>query len=62
MAQAQRVAESARDVTVAERTDSPGEWGVEAVEYEDGTVEMALFSGPGAEKRARAYAAWQYGR
>ncbi len=33
------------------------EWRVEAIDYEnDGEVYLAIFSGPGAEKRAKEYA------
>ncbi len=43
---------------VAERKDSPGSWGVEAIDdgTGDGSVMMAIFSGPGARDRAEEYA------
>jgi hypothetical protein len=42
-----------------DRTGLP-EWRVEAF-YEDGAVEVAIFAGPSAESRARAYAVREYG-
>ena len=37
------------------------EWRVEAIDTDgDGSCEVSLFSGPGAEARARAYAAWRH--
>ena len=40
---------------VSERKDTPGSWGVEAIDAE-GAVYMAIFSGPQARARAIAYA------
>lgn len=39
---------------LSERKNAPGEWGVEAI-GSDGEIYMAIFSGPEAEERARAY-------
>lgn len=36
------------------------EWRVEAIDYEnDGECYVTIFSGPKAQQRAKAYAAWQ---
>ena len=43
------------DAEVVERVDTPGSWGVEAID-EEGSVYMAIFSGPGAKERALEYA------
>ncbi len=44
------------------RTTVPTTWSVEAFDSaDDGTTEMAQFSGPRAEQRAREYAMWKYG-
>ena len=44
-------------IEVSERRDTPGAWGVEAVNVDgDGEIYMAVFSGPDAERRARDYA------
>lgn len=43
-----------------DKTGIPDEWRVEAF-YEDGSVEVTIFSGPRAEQRARAYAEREYG-
>lgn len=43
---------------IAESRQYPGHWHVEAVR-EDGSVEVAIFSGPGAEKRAKDYRNWR---
>jgi hypothetical protein len=44
------------------RTSLPITWSVEAFDpADDGTTEMAQFSGPRAEQRAREYAIWKYG-
>ena len=39
---------------------TPGDWRVER-EGEDGTIEVAIFSGPNARERAIRYADRQYG-
>ena len=41
---------------VSERKDTPGSWGVEQF-TDDGACMLAVFSGPEAESRSRAYAA-----
>ena len=44
-------------VEVVERQDSPGSWGVEAINVDgDGEIYMAIFSGPDAKERAHEYA------
>ena len=46
---------------VAPNAADPECWNVERIldeTGEDGAVEMAVFSGPGAEQRARGYARW----
>lgn len=43
---------------LAESRAYPGHWHVEAI-LTDGSVAMAVFSGPDAERRARAYLAWK---
>jgi hypothetical protein len=41
---------------------SPPSWTVEAVNTDgEGGVDVTIFSGPDAEKRAAEYAAWKYG-
>ncbi|MNQ97414.1 hypothetical protein D3C85_1130620 [compost metagenome] len=50
------------EVAVAERTNAPGTWGVEAIDTgSEGEIYVALFSGPDAEARAKAYATFAYG-
>ena len=50
------------EVAVAERSDFPGAWGVEAVDtMADGDVYQTLFLGPKAKERAYAYACLVYG-
>jgi hypothetical protein len=45
---------------VVEAENYPGEWRVEAVNYDgDGEVYVTIFSGPLAEARAREYADWR---
>lgn len=58
---ARQIVSSGYDVTVVQTNGDPSEWRVEAIEYEDGGCELALFSGPRAEERARGYARSQYG-
>ena len=42
---------------ISERKDFPGNWGVEAINYDgDGEIYMAIFSGPEAKERAEEYA------
>ena len=48
------------DFEVAERTDSPGVWTVEAI-GPDGEIHQALFAGPYAKSRASEYADFKYG-
>ena len=44
-----------------DRDSRPEEWRVEAIDTDgDGSCEVSLFSGPGAEARARGYAAWRH--
>ena len=45
---------------VAESRDYPGHWHVEAI-AEDGSVFVAVFSGPEASERAAQYADWKNG-
>ena len=40
---------------VVERIDNPGAFGVEAID-EDGSIYMAIFTGPRAQARANEYA------
>lgn len=50
------------DVTTYKRLEAPEEWAVEAIDMAgDGSIELALFSGPRAEARARSYADRAYG-
>jgi len=50
------------EVAVAERSDFPGAWGVEAVDtIGDGSIYQSLFLGPRAKERAYAYACLVYG-
>jgi hypothetical protein len=50
------------EIALVLRTTVPATWSVEAMEEgNDGAVEMAQFSGPCAEQRAREYAIWKYG-
>ncbi len=36
------------------------EWRVEAIDYDrDGSIYVAIFTGPGAKERAHEYAAWK---
>lgn len=46
---------------VARNASDPECWNVERVLDDDGAVEMAVFSGPNAEDRARGYALWMNG-
>lgn len=49
------------NVEVVERKDSPGDWGVEAIDFDgDGECFMAIFSGPQARERAIDYASWKF--
>ena len=44
-----------------ERKDTPGAWGVEAIDIAgDGEIYMAVFYGPGAKERAMEYARVKY--
>ena len=46
---------------VVERNDTPGTWGVEAINMAgDGEIYMTVFSGPGARDRAIEYATAKY--
>ncbi len=50
------------EVNLVLRTTLPVSWSVEAINTdEDDTIEIAIFSGPSSEKRAREYMAWRYG-
>ncbi len=50
------------EVEVAERTDAPGNWTVEAVDTgSEGEIYQAIFCGPRAKERAYAYALLEYG-
>jgi hypothetical protein len=40
--------------------DIPGDWRVEFIDFEnEGTVYVAIFSGPNARERAEEYAIWK---
>ena len=45
---------------IIESRDFPGHWHVEAIN-EDGSVSVAVFSGPEAKERAAEYADWKNG-
>jgi hypothetical protein len=45
---------------VVESRDYPGHWHVEAINN-DGSIEVAVFSGPSAQERAAEYADWKNG-
>lgn len=47
------------EVNVSPRRGSEGAWNVEAID-DDGSIEQAIFVGPGAEQRARRYASTEY--
>lgn len=50
------------EVEVAERTDAPGNWTVEAVDTGcEGEVYQAIFIGPNARERAVSYAQREFG-
>lgn len=50
------------EVGIVEVKNAPGEWLVEAIDYgSEGEIYRAIFSGPMAEQRARAYALLTYG-
>lgn len=50
------------EVEIVERRDAPGAWTVEAIDTgSEGEIYQALFTGPDAEGRARAYARFAYG-
>jgi hypothetical protein len=50
------------EVGIVEVKDAPGEWLVEAIDHgSEGEIYRAIFAGPMAEQRARAYAAFTYG-
>lgn len=50
------------NVSVEERTDEPGVWTVEAIDFgSDGCIFQALFVGPKARDRAEEYAELKYG-
>jgi len=45
---------------VIESREIPGEWRVEAINFDgDGEVYVAIFSGPSAKVRAKEYATWK---
>ncbi len=45
---------------VVESRQCSGVWHVEAIDHaSEGEVYMAVFTGPGAEERAREYATWK---
>lgn len=49
------------EAEVVRRVDDQNSWGVEAIDYpQDGSVYMAIFSGPDAEQRAREYAHFKF--
>ena len=48
------------DYEVVEDRLSPGDWRVEAIDYQnEGICYVTIFAGPEAEARAREYAAWK---
>ncbi len=50
------------EIALVLRTTVPPTWSVETIESgSDGAIEMAQFSGPHAEQRAREYSVWKYG-
>jgi hypothetical protein len=50
------------EVEIAERSDLPGMWTVEAVDTgSEGEIYQALFTGPKAKERAYEYALLKYG-
>ena len=47
--------------SVVEDVGTPGVWRVEAIDYGSGGIaQLTVFVGRDAERRARAYASWQY--
>jgi len=47
------------DISVVERSDAPGTWSVEIIDYDDeGSSYVTAFYGPHSEERARSYADW----
>jgi hypothetical protein len=47
---------------VSEDRHHPGDWRVEAIDHaSEGECYVTIFTGAGAEKRAREYAAWKNG-
>lgn len=49
-------------ISVFKSGQNPQTWTVEACDIDhDGSVDVTIFSGPGAEARAREYAQWKYG-
>ena len=49
-----------REAEVIQDRANPNEWRVEDINFEDeGSVNVAIFSGPDAEARARVYANWK---
>lgn len=45
---------------VVETRNVPGEWRVEAIDYEsEGECYLVIFSGPNAHQRAEEYAIWE---
>lgn len=50
------------EISLVMHTTVPIAWAVEAVNMSgEGDCEMARFTGPDAERRAREYAIWKYG-
>lgn len=49
------------EVAIVLNTGAPLSWTVEAVNSDgDGGIDVTMFSGPAAERRAREYARWKY--
>ena len=47
---------------IVRHSGDPNAWVVEKLDSDgDGGIDVTVFSGPDAEKRAREYAAWKYG-
>ncbi len=52
-----RMSEEVREIKVFEDRQRPGDWRVEAYNCDgDSGVEVTIFSGPSAERRAKRYA------
>jgi hypothetical protein len=52
--------QSPLEAEVVQRRNDPNAWGVEAIDRAEGSVYMAVFSGPEARERAEEYARLKY--